>query len=361
MAAAQARLFSNRSFRMTEAYANQMPDVARTRLASQGISDPRFRTPRDVVSWLGAVQAQDYLGALWAVGLRMLQAVEADIECALADRSIVRSYPLRGTLHFVAAEDVQWMLELSAPRVLKSRLARLRREFGLDGAALSRARKVVEKTLQGGNALTREELYRALQRARISTASSRGLHITFHLAHEGLICFGPRKGKQQTWVLLEEWIPKRKKLHGEEAMAELARRYFASHAPATAADFAWWSGLPITVARRLAPEFRAEGRERVRAIHLLPPFDEYLVGYKDRSAALDPKFVKQVNAGGGMLNATVVSDGEVVGTWKRTLKGDSVAIGVNLWRVLRRDEKRLLDAAAERYARFLGISSVALS
>lgn len=333
-----------------------MPDVARTRLASQGISDPRFRTPHDVVSWLGAIQAQDYLGALWAVGLRMREAVEADIERALAERSIVRSYPLRGTLHFVAAEDVQWMVELSAQRVLRSRLGRLQREFGLDAGAFRRARKVVEKALQGGNALTREELYQSLERARIATGSSRGLHITFHLAHEGLICFGPRKGKQQTWVLLEDWVPKRKKLHGEEAMAELARRYFASHAPATAADFAWWSGLPITVARRLAPESRARKRERVRTIHLLPPFDEYLVGYKDRSAVLDPKFVKKVNAGGGMLNATVVSDGEVIGTWKRTLKNDSVAIATNLWRALKRDERPLLEAAAQRYARFLGMA-----
>jgi hypothetical protein len=336
-------------------------DIARMRLRNQGIADPRFTAPHAVVSWFGAMQAQDYLAALWAVGLRMKKAVEADIERALAEKKIVRSWPLRGTLHFVAAEDLKWMLELLAPRVIARNAARLKREFELNPSALRQCRKVLIPALQGGQ-LTRGEFYDALGRARIRTNASRGLHIIFALAHEGLICFGPRRAKQQTFVLLDEWAPESSTdLKGDAALHELARRYFASHSPATVADFTWWSGLPAVEAKRAAEMAGAHRKRKSATIPtpsawLLPAFDEYLVGYKDRSAVIDPAYVKRVNAGGWILNPTIVVDGEVIGTWKRIMKRDGVAITRSLFRPLKKHEERVVSDAEERYANFVGVS-----
>src|SRR5262250_1125569 len=134
-------------------------DIARLRLQNQRIAGATFEKPGDVVAWLGSVQAQDYLGALWAVGLRMRSAVEADIEQALANRTIIRTWPMRGTLHFVAAADIRWMLELLTPRVVANKAQHLLRQFGLDEAAFARSKELFERALQGGKQLTREAMY----------------------------------------------------------------------------------------------------------------------------------------------------------------------------------------------------------
>jgi hypothetical protein len=325
-------------------------------LRSQLLARNPATTAREVVAHLGAVQAQDYLGALWAVGSRMRAAVESDVERALADRSIVRCWPMRGTLHFVAAEDARWMLELLAPRVLTRHRPRLQREFELDPRTLRRCRTVVERALVGGKALTRTEIYATLENAGISTSASRGLHILFVLAHEHLICFGSRRGKQPTFVLLDEWLPATKPKPRQEAIAELARRYLIGHGPATIADFAWWSGLTLKEANE---GFAAVDVQHapVRAsatpnVHLLPPFDEYTVAYKDRSAIVDPTFAKRVS-GFGILNTVVVVNGLVVGSWKRSLRGKAVDITVSPFRELTGRETRALEGECGRYARFL--------
>ena len=330
--------------------------IPRHRLSNQHLARAKFASPSEVVAWLGAVQAQDYLGALWGVGLRMKTAVEADVERALSAGTIVRSWPLRGTLHFTAAEDLRWMLDLLAPRVMARHSSRLERDFEVDAATLRRSRTAVIKALRDGHALTRGLLYATLERAGIRTTASRGLHIVFRLAHEKLILFGPRQRKQQTFVLFDEWIRSSTPLKGDEALHELARRYFTTRERATAVDFAWWSGLTLTEAKRGAEMVSAK---RVRSdpsqsAVLLPAFDEYLVAYKDRSAFIDPAFAKRVNAGGGILKPTIVIDGLVVGTWKRTLTKDAVIIAPELFRALKTKEKRMYRAAAERYASFLG-------
>ena len=321
--------------------------VAAQRIAAQLVSTPA-RDVASVVKWFGAMQAQDYLGALWAVGLRVRAAVEADVERALAERRIVRSWPLRGTLHFIAAEDLRWVLSLTATATL----ARARRRFselGLDEASLLRCRRAVEKAL-GGRQLTRAELYRAMP---VSTEGQRGIHILFRLAHDGVICFGARRGKQQTFALLDEWVPARgPALSREEAAAELARRYFQSHAPATLQDFSWWSGLPARELRVAAEKVRLRpGRaQKAPEVVLLPPFDEMLVGYRDRSAMVDDP--RLVNAGGGLLNAAVLWRGRVAGTWRRTLSRAEVRIACRLVAAVPR---RALEAAAERYGAFVGL------
>ena len=218
--------------------------ITRQRLVNQQIASPRFTTPDQLVRWMGAVQAQDYRGSLWAVGLRLPSAVEADVEQAIADRTIVRTWPMRGTLHLVPAADARWMLRLLTPRVI-ARSAGRYRELELDDAAFTRSRKILTRALKGGRPLTRDEAYEALQRGGVSPEGQRGIHIIGHLAQQRSAVPRPRRGRQHTFVMLEEWLPPAEDKPRAEALATLAQRYFASHGPATAQDFAWWSGLTV--------------------------------------------------------------------------------------------------------------------
>ncbi len=349
--------------------------IARLRLRQQAIADPRFDTPADVVRWFGAMQAQDYQGALWAVGLRMRAATQATVERAIADRSIVRTWPMRGTLHLVAAEDVRWMQALLAPRVIDRDRARIERDFGLDAATLKRCRRIVGKALADGTPMTRSGLYAALDAGGIASAGQRGLHVTGRLAHEGLLCLGPRAERQPTFVLLDAWLPATPQKTRDEALAELARRYFGGHGPATAQDLAWWSGLTVKDAQagialahaHLVREDNAgiaywrssDAMEpaAVGSVHLLPPFDEYLVGYKDRSAALDPAFGREVIGINGLVNASIVVDGRVVGTWKRSVGKDAVTIAPRLLAPTKRGGATAIKRAAARYGVFLGVQA----
>jgi hypothetical protein len=353
-------------------------NIARQRLYNQHISRATFDTPADVVGWLGAVQAQDYLGALWAVGLRMRNAVEADIEKALADKTIIRTWPMRGTLHFVAAADIRWMLELLTPRIVAGMARRLRQHFGLDEATFERSKEVLASALQGGRQLTRPALYQLLEAAQISTADGRGLHILSQLAQDAFLCFGAREGKQQTFALLSEWAPAARTMARDEALAELARRYFTSHAPATLRDFIWWSGLRVKEAAEaveLAKPYLAQevidgqtywlssstpaAKDRSPAAYLLPAYDEYTVAYKDRSAVLSPQYASRMNSGNGIIYPTIVINGQVAGIWKRALKKDTLVITPSFFAKLNEDETRALAAAANRYGKFL-TASIAL-
>ncbi|HEV8363466.1 MAG TPA: winged helix DNA-binding domain-containing protein [Gemmatimonadaceae bacterium] len=352
-------------------------DVAKRRLQNQLISKTRFDEPADVVRWFGAVQAQDYLAALWGVGLRTRSADERAIEQAIAARQIVRTWPMRGTLHFVAPNDIHWMLELLTPRVVRATRAR-HRQLELDDKVFAQSERVLVRQLEGGRQVTRPALYEALDAARIATKESRGLHIIGHLAQKGIICFGPRAGKQATLVLLDEWIPNATRLHRDAAIVELTQRYFTSHGPATMQDFAWWSGLTLaeirlglegaashlvheTIGDRTywlaAGSSRREARASAARAHLLPAFDEYTVAYSDRSAVLHPKYAKRVNAGGGIFNPIVVVDGQVLATWKRSIEKDKVVISVMTFDRLSIRQRQAVDRAARRYAKFLGLDA----
>jgi hypothetical protein len=344
-------------------------NVGRVRLQNQQIARSRFDDPADLVRWMGAVQAQDYLGALWAIGLRTRGAVEASVEEAITRRAIIRTWPMRGTLHFVAADDARWMSSLMTPRVISGAASRFR-QLELDAKVLSRSADVAVRVLQGGKCVRRDAMYEHWQAAGVATHESRGLHILGYLAQTGVVCFGPRDGKQHTITLLEEWLPAARPRDRDEALGEIVRRYFASHGPATLHDLAWWSGLTITDLRvglelaKDALESRdVDGRtmwftppleaRAMKKAYLLPAWDEFTVGYRDRDDILDPRQATRVNAGGGVLRPVVVIDGAVVGTWQRTLDKSGVTVTPTWFRRLDDAESKAVADAIARYARFL--------
>ena len=347
-------------------------NVGRTRLANQHVRRPVFDDPANVVHWLGAVQAQDYLGGLWAVGLRTKRASESLVEAAIARRAIVRTWPMRGTLHFVAAADVRWMTRLLTPRVMAGARAR-HRQLGLEPAVFAKSARVAERVLAGGSGLRRDALYREWNAAGVATHDSRGLHLLGYLAQTGVICFGPRDGKQQTFVLLDEWLPATRDLEREVALGTLARRYFTSHGPATVHDFAWWSGLTVADARSGLESVKSELVSEARggrtfwfaatrvpratgsAVHLLPAWDEFTVAYRDRTDILEPRHAVRVNAGGGVLKPVIVVEGEVAGAWQRTLTKHGVQVKPVFFRKIDEADRRGLSEAVARYARFLGV------
>ena len=237
-------------------------DIIRYRLHNQQIAGTKFRKPLEIVEWLGAVQAQDYSGGLWGIGLRLPGSTLDDIEKALIDRKIIRTWPMRGTLHFVPARDARWMLELLTPRVIR-RSARRYKELGLNDEIFKRSEELISQALVGGRQLTREAMYDVLAKGGINPEGQRSYHILGYLAQKGVICFGAREGKQQTFVLFDEWVADSRRLERDEALAEIARRYFTSHGPATLQDFTWWTGLAAAEAKAglemVKPELNAGG------------------------------------------------------------------------------------------------------
>jgi hypothetical protein len=350
-------------------------DIVQRRLYTQRLAGSRFQTPADVVAFFGAVQAQDFLPAMWALGLRTEGATEPIVEQATIDRQLVRTWPLRSTVHFVTPADIRWMLELSAPRALKENARQ--RELGLDKATFAQARKVIESALRDGQPQPRPALRQALDDAGISTAGQRGIHILGRLAQEGLICIGPRAGKQQTFVLLDAWLPPVKPLSRDEALAELARRYFTSHGPAQDKDYVWWSGLAaaearagLEMAKSLLAQETIDGEvywfDPAAPVgddfpsprsHLLPFLDEYLVAYKDRRAASLLEYNWLVDSGNIIFHQPILLDGQVAGIWTRKLNKGSVVIATKLFRSLAKDEMNALITAAERFGAFLGLSA----
>jgi len=352
------------------------PDIPSLRLHHQYLSRPDFERPEGVVSWLCAMQAQDYGAAKWAVGLRARGLTEADVERVFNEGKILRTHVLRPTWHFVMPADILWMLQLTSPRVHAASALYYRR-LELDEATFKRSETALAKSLRGGNHLTRLEMASALGKAGIAGVNLRITYLIMHAELEGLICSGPRRGKQFTYALLEERAPQARILKREEALAELARRYFTSHGPATLRDFSWWSGLTIADAKRgvemagsqfvqdtldsqtyfWSPDSARPGR--VSGTYLLPNFDEYVVSYTDRSAFFDPAHDEGLIPRNSMLSHhTIVIDGQVAGTWKRTLSRDSVLIELSPFAPLTKARSRAVRAAAEGYAQFLGLSLV---
>jgi Winged helix DNA-binding domain len=354
-------------------------DLIAQRLHNQLLARTAARAPEDVVSWIGAVQSQDAIGAKWALGLRSRGVTDAEVDRALDEGRILRTHILRPTWHFVTPADIRWMQALTAPRVHRFS-GTYYRKHELDDDVFARCHKTIARALEGGRHLTRGELQAALQKAKIETDNLRLGLIVMHAELSALICNGARRGKQATYALLDERVERVATTRApsrEEARAALTRRYVTSHGPITVRDFSWWSGLSMrdakagleSIASELAqhvlddriywslasqppPTPRRSRRSRSSSSNtawLMPNYDEYFIAYKDRDSSGRPEFAHLLTI-----------DGRLAGSWKRTFGARAAGVELKTFRPLTKAERIAVDDAVERYAAFLGVP-VALS
>ncbi len=352
----------------------ELTDIAVLRLQAQHIAQADFAKPEAVVKHLLAMQAQDYPGALWSVGLRTKDSTLADVEQAIVDRKIVRTWPMRGTLHLMHADDAAWMVRLLASRATAAAKGR-RLTLGLSDAVMKEVEALTRTELSGGKVIRRDDFQKLLREkvTGVKIEAAHYGHILRNFGEQGIVCFGPHDGKQPTFVLMDDWLPQPKEKNRDEALQELATRYFVSHGPATLKDFAGWTMLTMGDARKALelalPELESEVVSSTTyyfsrnlkladtpSVFLLPGFDEYLLGYKDRSAALTAEHSQRIVPGNnGMFIATIILDGQVIGTWKKKVTKQAVTIEPEIFSPNFKVPPKLLSKAAERYGYFAGL------
>jgi hypothetical protein len=347
----------------------------RVRTISQWLSSPAVGTePAELASWFGAIQAQDLAAALWAFGVRLPDSSCASLEGAVASGSILRTWPMRGTMHFVAAEDARWLLRTAGVRALRTSSQRWR-TLGLDQATADAAVDVFRGALDRTPLLTRSAMLGALQDAGISAAGQRGYHLLLYAAQVGVTCVGPNRGKEQTYALLDTWAPRQRDLEGDEALGELVLRYFRSHGPATRQDFQRWAGLTAAASRTglaiagdaliacdvAGQEAFVDPAALDRAspapvVRLLPAFDEYVLGYQDRSSFIAPDRMHDVVPGqNGLFRPSVLADGRIIGTWTRAVSSRGVRVAVHYFDRPQRNVAEAVHQAAEGFAEYLDL------
>jgi hypothetical protein len=355
--------------RRKECILENIDSIAGLRLASHHLSATQLQTPASVVSWLGAIQAQDFNMAKWAIGIRLpacctIKAVEE----AFNRGDFLRTHVMRPTWHFVSPENIRWMSALSAEKIKSSSGAR-DRYLEITEALYDKTNRIIRKALEGHKNLTREALGEALESAKIKVDASRMVHFMMRAEVEGIICSGALQGKTQTYALLDERVPPTKPLPKEEALARLARIYFKSHSPATVQDFVWWSGLSLTEARSgletvkseliaetiegqtywINPEysgtscFSSVGKQA----YLLPAFDEYIISYRDRSAIVTQGNKSKVITSNGIFSPTIIVNGKVAGSWKNPANTKNV-LQLAFFEQPEEEIKKAVEKAAER-------------
>jgi hypothetical protein len=344
-------------------------DLLTTRLAVQRLTGTPFRTAQEAVRFFGAVQAQDYPGAKWSLGMRVKDATDRTIDAALAAGKIIRTHVLRPTWHFVTPEDLRWMLALSAPQV--NRLGSYQyQELELGPKLFTKVHTLLQRGLAGGQQLTRAEVAQLLARGKIVGDGRRVAHILMEAELAGLVCSGAPRGKQQTYALVEEWVAPGPRYTRAEAVALLAQRFFASHGPATLKQFAWWSGLTVTEARKGREALRGVESEAVNGVEwisplsrsttdqkpttlLIPEYDEVLTGWADigipRSIA-DRRRGKPTNT----FDRPILYGGKWVGTWRRTIGPRVVGLELELFGRSSESARSALAREVARYEAFLG-------
>jgi hypothetical protein len=352
-----------------------MMDLAAHRLHAQKLVGEPLLSAVEVVRHLGAVQAQDYAGARWALGQRTAGATAAGIDRLFDEGRILRTHVMRPTWHFVLPEDIHWMLDLTGPKIRRA-LVHRQRYLGLDEDLIARATAAMSRALEGGQCLTRTELADVLRAAGISPDGQRMPHLLGAAELDGAIVSGPTRGKHLTFALLAERAPDARRLDRSEALELLARRYFLSHGPAQLQDFVWWSGLSVADARAGLTQAASQLERRVvngkeywldpacasdlpaaPVAHLLPNWDEYTVGYRDREAAhppngsLDPGLFTY----GNILSNVVTIGGKVRGGWRRVSGPGRVRIEIRLQKPLAPNEAAAVEAATHRLGEFLEV------
>lgn len=345
-------------------------DAVERRLVNQLLAGGSRGAPEEVVKILGAIQAQNYAGGEWSIGLRIPGSTIHDIDKAIEERKIVRTWAMRGTLHFLAASDIDWVLWLLAPGLIAG-LGRRYKELGLDDTTFGKAERLFGRILKGANQLTRKELVTILEKNGISCEGQRAAFILHRASIDRVICFGVNRGKQETHALFEEWVSPAKSMTRENALAELARRYFTCHGPATIQDYVWWSGLRApdanagldAVKPELAqvliegktywmPRRTSHSKPKAPIVRLLPMFDGFLLAYKDRSASLEPAVFRKLRTG-GMPDPAIMIDGKIAGKWSRQFVGDSVVVTTKCFRKIGGDESKALEETVKKYSAFM--------
>jgi len=348
-----------------------LSEISSIRLVNQRIAKTEFITPMQVVGWMGAMQAQDFSMAKWAVGIRMQDATDKEIENSFNKGEILRTHLMRPTWHFVAADDIYWMLDLTAPQIRSSMKSR-HKQLELSEAAVSKSNRIIEKALSNKISITRSELAKAYENAGIRTGDNRLSHLLLCAELDGLICSGPVTGGKESFSLLQARVPDKKFLTRDESLAELAKRYFSSHGPATFRDFIWWSGLPVKDAGKALESVNSSLLSEIiddvqywftdsfsplkintKSVHLLPAFDEFLISYRDRSASLSLKHNRKAVSDNGIFRPLIILNGQVAGTWKRTIKKDKVMIGTNPFQPFSKVTINQIKKSADRFGDFL--------
>lgn len=317
-----------------------MNTIACVRLQSHQLDRPLFNTPKELVQWMGAIQAQEYNMAKWAVGIRLASATLADVERALREGEILRTHVMRPTWHFIASEDIRWMLRLTGARI-KAANEQYAKSINLEiePKEFSKFNELAVRILEGGRSLTRDELGEAMGRAGSPVDTYRLRRCIMCAEADGILCSGADKGTKQTYALLEERAPAVADLHRDEALALLASRYFKSHSPAGLNDFVWWSGLTTGEARKAIDFINAElikektetqelyvhetyrdTATTANTLHLLPSYDEYLISYKERTTVLAAEHHSKAFNRWGIFYPVVAYKGRIAGNWKKPAK-----------------------------------------
>ena len=334
-----------------------------------------------VVKEVCGIQAQDASAATLAVRPRSVGLAVTDVEQAqVHDRSIIRTWGPRGTLHVLASDDIGWILSLLGP-VFVAGDRRRREELGLSEDMCVRGMRIIRNVLSNQGPLTRTELMEHLATNGIRLEGQARPHLLARAALEGLICLGPDRGAEPTYVLLKDWIDQELTGHSlseDAAYAELTRRYLSAYGPATPGDQAAWSGLPLSKTRaawqrikdellgvetagspvwilKTHEEWLDELPADIPIVRLLPRFDIYLLGYQRRDLAVPSQYAKRINAGGGIVHPTVLVDGRTVGTWKSKREKNRLVVMVEPFEQLVSEIDEGLEAEVEDIGRFLGV------
>lgn len=347
-------------------------DISNLRLINQQIAGSDCNTPKEIVSRMGAMQAQDYNMAKWAIGCRLQGSTENMIESALDKGEIIRTHLLRPTWHFVASDDIYWLLDLTASQI-RSAMKSNDKRLELDEAVFRKSNAILEKALEGGNHLTREELMNRLQSEKINTTENRLSHMLMHAEIDGILCSGTTKNNKQTYASLPERVPEKTSVTRDEALAKLARLYFKSRGPASLKDFTWWSGLTVGQARHALDMvksefvsetflnenywFSAPSRDKNRtksAVFFLPAFDEFLISYRDRTSALQSESFRKAVSSNGIFRPVLVVNGKVEGIWKRTINKAGVLVETGFFEKSFSINPDVLQKAISAYEYFIG-------
>ena len=345
--------------------------ITSIRLVSQQLINPVFDNPKDLVAWMGAIQAQDYTMCKWAVGMRLKSATIHAVDEALRKGEILRTHVMRPTWHLVPAEDIRWMLKLSAQRIQSANKS-YGKSLELSDEIFMKCNRLFEKILQGNKNMTKQEIALELDKEGVLSDPNRLNVFITHAETEGIICSGVDKGGKPTYALLEERVPPAKELTKDEALATLARRYFRSHSPASLRDFIWWSGLSVTEAKQaisllgselitdryashdlFVHESYALGAGKKNIVHFLPSYDEYLISYKERTTVMDLEHHPKAFTNYGIFYPVILHNGKVIGNWNKTARKDGFAFKTSFFHedfVL--DEKKI-KVAAGRYNSFM--------